>query len=365
MTPDDFTAHAKQFLGLPYIWGADGPDAFDCSGLAQKLLAYVGLDPPGDQTAKDLYLYFKDNGRSRAVPQTGAICGTLAFFGKPTRVGHVAICLDTVYMIEAGKGGPDTTTVEKARARHAEVMISPINRRSDIVAFLTPTGLPWATVAPPGAFERPFSAELSATFAPPAAAFAPAAAAPPIPPTPENTAIRLMRPFILEAAAYFRLDPYVVVGIGSRESGWGTSPLLRPPGPTGTGDRARRRPNPPLRPGPLPPDGLGFGRGLMQIDWDAHDFARTGPWQDPKQNIAYACRVLRDSIAFMAGRLPGWPAADIQQCGIAGYNAGPGRVLDAVRRGGMAAVDKPTAHGDYSADVLTRARAFQAMSILA
>ena len=66
----------------------------------------------------------------------------------------------------------------------------------------------------------------------------------------------------------------IVAGIGSQESGWGTSALLHPNGPSGTGDNKPRSPKPPLRPATMPTDGLGFGRGLMQIDWDAHEFAR-------------------------------------------------------------------------------------------
>jgi lysozyme len=139
---EEFIEYCKQHIGKPYIWGADGPDSFDCSGLAQALLAWVGLDPPGDQTANGLYRHFKipDNG----VPVAIAECGCLVFYGKPSRVGHVAVCLDDKDMIEAGGGGPETTTIEIAVQHKAEVRTRPINRRSDLVALIRPRHLPWA-----------------------------------------------------------------------------------------------------------------------------------------------------------------------------------------------------------------------------
>lgn len=365
MTPQDFIDYGKTFIGLPYIWGADGPDAYDCSGLVQKLLAYVALDPPGDQTADGLYQYFKGDNRAVPVTQAEAQCGTLVFFGKPSRVGHVAICLDNTFMIEAGKGGPDTTTVAQARARHAEVMISAINRRTDIVAFLTPADLPRQAGIQAAAPLGPFHAELAATFltaVTPVAALVPGAAAGAVL-TPEQAALRGYRAFVLKQAAYFRLDPYVIAGIGSRESGWGTNPLMKPPGPTGTGDRAKRKAKPPLRGAGLPPDGLGFGRGLLQIDWDAHAFARTGPWQDPDENIAYGCRVLRDNRSYLTHQLPGWSTTDVLFAAVAAYNAGAKRVLDAVTAGGVQAADGVTAHGNYASDVMKRADDFRGTGV--
>lgn len=33
-------------LGDPYVWGAEGPNAFDCSGLVQFSYAQIGIDTP-------------------------------------------------------------------------------------------------------------------------------------------------------------------------------------------------------------------------------------------------------------------------------------------------------------------------------
>src|SRR5207249_4761571 len=37
---------ARSRKGLPYIWGASGPAAFDCSGLVVWVYAQLGLQPP-------------------------------------------------------------------------------------------------------------------------------------------------------------------------------------------------------------------------------------------------------------------------------------------------------------------------------
>jgi hypothetical protein len=145
----------------------------------------------------------------------------------------------------------------------------------------------------------------------------------------------------------------ILGGLGSRESGWGL--LLKPAGPGGTGDFAPRAPNS-LRPGPLPPDGQGYGRGLMQIDFDAFPFARSGTWQDPAANIAFGCTVLKQSFDLIQ-RKSSLAGRELLRAAIAGYNCGPGRVLKAIAAGRD--VDFFTAHRNYSADVVNRAGFFQ------
>jgi soluble lytic murein transglycosylase-like protein len=160
--------------------------------------------------------------------------------------------------------------------------------------------------------------------------------------------------FIRASAAKFGLTVAVVCGIGSRESRWGLA--LKPPGPTGTGDATPRNPRPPLRPGPMPPDGQGYGRGLMQIDFDAQPFARTGNWKDAAANIDAGCQILNQSIQFFAHH--SGLSVSALRAGIAGYNRGPGLVLRDLQNG--LDVDANTAHHDYSKDVLNRAGWFEA-----
>jgi hypothetical protein len=162
------------------------------------------------------------------------------------------------------------------------------------------------------------------------------------------------RAFIESAAAQFGLQPCVVAGIGSRESGWGLG--LRPPGPAGTGDFARRKAKPPLRPGPLPPDGGGFGRGLMQIDFDAHEFAQTGNWRDPQANIKQGCQILAQVIALLKRRT-NLQGVNLLRASLAGYNAGAGNVLKAIQANRD--IDSVTANRNYAKDTLNRAGWFQ------
>jgi len=130
----------------------------------------------------------------------------------------------------------------------------------------------------------------------------------------------------------------IIMGVGSRESAWGL--LLKPPGPGGTGDYTH-------------------GRGLMQIDDRSHEFARTGPWDDPAQNIMEGCRILRGAWLAVAHGLGIGILEDCLGPALAAYNAGAGRVIRAVRRGEP--WDSVTTGKDYSLDVLRRAGIFNKM----
>jgi len=147
----------------------------------------------------------------------------------------------------------------------------------------------------------------------------------------------------------------IICGIGSRESRWGRA--LRPPTPDGTGDFARRGRTNEFRHDGLPPDGKGFGRGLMQIDYDAHEFARGNLWKEPARNIAYAGGVLRDNIKYLKQRMPNLTGEALLRAALAAYNCGPGNVVRALEN--KRSPDYYTTGRDYSRDVLSRAGWFQ------
>lgn len=134
-----FEAHMREKLGVPYVWGADGPDRFDCSGFAQYALEYLGLDPIDDQNSRMLYSHFRkpENGRVLSGFEPATL-GDLAFFGHPSSVSHVSVCLDASKVIEAGGGGRRTRTPTLG----AEVRIVSLDRRSDRVAIVRPHGVP-------------------------------------------------------------------------------------------------------------------------------------------------------------------------------------------------------------------------------
>lgn len=153
--------------------------------------------------------------------------------------------------------------------------------------------------------------------------------------------------FIKQGARNAGVSVSIIWAIGSRESAWGLA--LKPQGPTGTGDWTKRN-------GALPPDGLGWGRGLMQIDYASHEFARTGAWKNALENILYGSRVLRQSYRHLEQRTK-LRGRELLRAALAGYNAGPGAVERVVNAG--MDCDKFTAHRNYGADVLARAAWFR------
>lgn len=163
-----------------------------------------------------------------------------------------------------------------------------------------------------------------------------------------------LRSIIETGAEQAGVPSSIICGIGSRESHWGLA--LTPPGPAGTGDFIPRRSRRPWRTSDLPPDGGGFGRGLMQIDFDAHPFARTGHWQDPEANILYGCGVLRENRVLLR-RKTSLGGHTLLRAAIAAYNCGTGNVLKALARNRD--VDHYTHGRDYAKDVLDRAEWFR------
>ena len=88
---------AESRRGLPYIWGAAGPSAFDCSGLVQWAFAQAGVRMPrvADDQAR----------AGPAVPVSELEPGDLLFYHTdptaPGYISHVAIYLGNGWMIQA------------------------------------------------------------------------------------------------------------------------------------------------------------------------------------------------------------------------------------------------------------------------
>lgn len=129
-------SYAMQFVGLPYIWGGNNPvQGFDCSGFVQEILASMGVDPSGDQTAQALFNHFLVHGTMVKFPETGA----LMFFGKDaTSISHVSFCINDAQMIEAGGGGRNCKRPIDAAGANAFVRIRTCEARKDVVACIYP-----------------------------------------------------------------------------------------------------------------------------------------------------------------------------------------------------------------------------------
>jgi hypothetical protein len=149
------------------------------------------------------------------------------------------------------------------------------------------------------------------------------------------------------AAVATALDPILLCAVVSRESAWGLT--LKPPGPAGTGDFTRR--SPATWHCELPPDGLGWGRGLMQIDYQ-QEFAKSGDWKDPAGNILYGSRLLKANIDYFTAAANGLNVPDPVRAGVAAYNCGRGNVHKAL--GNKMDVDTYSTGNNYSADVMQR-----------
>jgi cell wall-associated NlpC family hydrolase len=98
---------AESRRGLPYVWGAAGPAAFDCSGLVQWSFAQAGVTMP--RVAAD------QARTGPAVPVSQLEPGDLLFYHTdptdPGYISHVAIYLGGGWMIQAPQPGMDVQVV--------------------------------------------------------------------------------------------------------------------------------------------------------------------------------------------------------------------------------------------------------------
>lgn len=133
--------YLERFIGLPYVYGGSGPDGYDCSGLLVEGLRSVGLIPFNmDLSATGLYMRYlnPEYGKKLKSAERGAF---VFFAGKTNgKMGHVALCLDSETMLEAGGGDSRTITVEKAIERKTSAFVRqrPIAMRTDCCAYLMP-----------------------------------------------------------------------------------------------------------------------------------------------------------------------------------------------------------------------------------
>jgi hypothetical protein len=98
---------AKQQIGKPYSYGAEGPSAFDCSGLVQYVMSAVGISIP--RTAADQFNTGTPVSASQLQP------GDAVFFkgadGTATSPGHEALYIGDGKVVVAPHTG-STVQVE-------------------------------------------------------------------------------------------------------------------------------------------------------------------------------------------------------------------------------------------------------------
>ncbi|MEU2245815.1 NlpC/P60 family protein [Streptomyces sp. NPDC019224] len=82
---------ARRALGLPYVWGANGPSGFDCSGLMQWAWAQAGVSLPRTSQAQRY--------AGRMVPLSEARPGDLVAYRADA--GHIAMYVGNGQVIHA------------------------------------------------------------------------------------------------------------------------------------------------------------------------------------------------------------------------------------------------------------------------
>jgi cell wall-associated NlpC family hydrolase len=102
-----FLAAAESRVGLPYVWGGDGPFSFDCSGLVQWSLRQAGVVMP--RVAAD------QARTGPLIPLSDLRPGDLLFYHTdptaPTYISHVAIYLGNGLMEQAPQPGMNVQIV--------------------------------------------------------------------------------------------------------------------------------------------------------------------------------------------------------------------------------------------------------------
>ena len=92
---------AKTKLGLPYVWGATGPDSYDCSGLTSRAWGAAGISI--NRTSRDQYKQVLKISLDSMRP------GDLVFWGNnpkdPSTITHVALYAGNNQIVEASKPG--------------------------------------------------------------------------------------------------------------------------------------------------------------------------------------------------------------------------------------------------------------------
>jgi hypothetical protein len=114
VSASDAVELAASLIGRPYIWGAEGPGAFDCSGLTQYVYREVGIELPrraisqsqaggavGRRLQRGDLVFFSSDARRSLVTHVGIYEGSGMMIDASKRYGRVRReALDEAYWVE-------------------------------------------------------------------------------------------------------------------------------------------------------------------------------------------------------------------------------------------------------------------------
>ncbi|HDR7356548.1 TPA: C40 family peptidase, partial [Bacillus wiedmannii] len=94
---DKIITEAKKHIGKPYVWGASGPNSFDCSGFISYVFNHAGY-PVSRTTAQGLY----DKSSKVTNPQPGDLVFFHSTYSPGPYITHVGIYIGDNKMVDAG-----------------------------------------------------------------------------------------------------------------------------------------------------------------------------------------------------------------------------------------------------------------------
>jgi len=98
-------ATALAQVGKPYLWGATGPNAYDCSGLTSSAWRAAGVTIP--RTSRGQFSGLRRVSRAQLQP------GDLVFYNSP--ISHVAMYVGGDTIVEASRSGIPVRTSSLSR----------------------------------------------------------------------------------------------------------------------------------------------------------------------------------------------------------------------------------------------------------
>jgi peptidoglycan DL-endopeptidase CwlO len=106
---DEAVQFAYAQLGKPYVWGATGPDSYDCSGLVQAAWAAAGISIP--RTTYEQWAALPH------IPMSDLAPGDLIYYNGES---HVAMYVGDGYIIDAPQTGLDVEKIPEDTDWYAE-----------------------------------------------------------------------------------------------------------------------------------------------------------------------------------------------------------------------------------------------------